>query len=89
MPARGTTHASQTGRSVPGAASLAARWPAWVLHDGSEPAVHLYAPTSGALFARIASGLKRSFDGANLYAATEQGIWRFRLGPPASAHLAP
>jgi len=49
--------------SLPGTAALATQAPEWVLLDSSEPAAQLFAPASGALFARTASGLKRSDDG--------------------------
>lgn len=57
--------------SLPGAAALAAQAPVWVLLDGSEPAAQLFAPGSGALLARTASGLKRSDDGGATWRTVE------------------
>jgi photosystem II stability/assembly factor-like uncharacterized protein len=61
--ATGAPSSIASANSVPGAEVFAAQATEWVLLDGTEAAWQLFAPTSGALFARTASGLKRSDDG--------------------------
>jgi len=65
--ATGSPPGAASASSTPGAATRAAQAPEWALLDGSEPALQLFAPSSGALFARTASGLKRSDDGGIIW----------------------
>src|SRR6188508_1302234 len=69
--ATGAPSSVASASSAPGATPPTAQGPEWVLLDASEPSFQLYAPASGALFARTASGLKRSDDGGATWRTIE------------------